>query len=201
MITEKNCGAVILAGGRSSRMGRNKALITINGGTLLAHLSHALSRFDEKLLSTNDPLMAAGYPLHPVADKYPNSGPMGGLHASLLATRKQALLCVPCDLPNFNAQAADVLLTHFSSGADALVCVDSQGCTHPLCGIYSRSTISLFEQFLVNGNYRMHAALQKMNCIFLQTADLFSDQVFLNLNTPEDLLDLATLTLPVDKGP
>lgn len=87
-ISADHCGAVILAGGRSRRMGCCKATLKINGKTMLERLSESLRSFDEQILSANDPSLAEGLPVRLVPDRYPDSGPLGGLHAALSATEK-----------------------------------------------------------------------------------------------------------------
>ena len=79
-------GAVILAGGSSSRMGRCKAEIVIGGETLLARTVRQLTDFPECLLSANDPALAKGLPVRLVADRYPAAGPLSGLEAALPVT-------------------------------------------------------------------------------------------------------------------
>ena len=93
-LTRQTCGVVILAGGQSRRMGRCKALLEINGESLLSHLCAQLSDFEERWISVNDPVLGKGLPFRPVADIYQNAGPMGGLHAALRSSQKAALLCV-----------------------------------------------------------------------------------------------------------
>ena len=75
MLSRECCGVVILAGGRSRRMGACKALLTIEGETMLSRLTRQLDDFQEKLLSTNTPALAEGLPLKPVPDIYPGAGP------------------------------------------------------------------------------------------------------------------------------
>ena len=82
MLSRECCGVVILAGGRSRRMGTCKALLTIEGETMLSRLTRQLDDFQEKLLSTNTPALAEGLPLTPVPDFYPGAGPLAGLHAA-----------------------------------------------------------------------------------------------------------------------
>ena len=79
MLSQECCGVVILAGGRSRRMGTCKALLTIEGETMLSRLTRQLDDFQEKLLSTNTPALAEGLPLKPVPDIYPGAGPLAGL--------------------------------------------------------------------------------------------------------------------------
>lgn len=184
-ISADHCGAVILAGGRSRRMGCCKATLKINGKTMLERLSESLRSFDEQILSANDPSLAEGLPVRLVPDRYPDSGPLGGLHAALSATEKDALLCVSCDLPNFTAELAALLLEHFPPDTDAMVCRDGTGQVHPLCGVYKKSVLPVLEAHLQAGNRRMVSFLEDICCVYLHTAGLVPDSCFFNMNTPE----------------
>ena len=189
-LTTQNCGAVILAGGQSRRMGRCKALLPLDGETLLARMARQLSAFDELLLSANDFSLAEGLPVRTVPDQYSGDGPLAGLHAALSATKKDYLLCVSCDLPLFTADAANCLLREFPEGADAMACVDSTGRVHPLCGIYAKSALPVFQRQLEQGRFRMKELLELLDCRSFFTTGYFPDRVLLNVNTPEAYLHL-----------
>lgn len=185
-LTTAECGAVILCGGASRRMGTCKGLLTLDGRTILSRLIGELSDFDERLLSANDPSLARGLDLKPVADVYPGAGPGAGLHAALLASSHEALLCLPCDLPCFTAEAARILLSHFPEGRAAMVCRDGAGRLHPLCGIYTRAALPALERRLRSGSCPMRAVAADVGAAVLDTAPLLDDRVFFNMNTPED---------------
>ena len=153
-LTKDRCTPVILAGGASRRMGTCKALLEINGETMLARIRRQLSGFERVLLSTGDPTLAEGLSVECTADLYPGMGPLAGLHAAFCAVDSEALLVLPCDLPFFTEQAAEYLLDHMPEDADALVCIDSTGRIHPLCGIYRRSVLPALEARLKAGELR-----------------------------------------------
>ena len=83
-ISLERCGAVILCGGQSRRMGTCKALLTVEGEPVLHRLAGALSFFEERLLSANDAALGAGLSWTVVEDRFPGLGPGAGLHAALL---------------------------------------------------------------------------------------------------------------------
>ena len=119
-ISRSDCAALILAGGKSSRMGRCKALLSLEGRTFLQRLTGALDGFPHLYLSANDPALARGFPGTAVADRYAGAGPLAGLHAALSASRWPYLFCVPCDLPLLPASLAQPMLDAFPEGCDAL---------------------------------------------------------------------------------
>lgn len=185
-ISLERCGAVILCGGQSRRMGTCKALLTVDGRSVLHRLAGALSFFEERLLSANDASLGAGLSWTVVEDRFPGLGPGAGLHAALLAAKKEALLCVPCDLPAFSEQAARCLLAQFPGDCAAMVCRDSIGRLHPLCGIYTREMLPALEWRLAAGRCRMTEVLEDAPTVVLDTAGLLPDDVFFNMNTPAD---------------
>ena len=185
-LTYETCGAVILAGGTSRRMGQDKALLELAGESMVKRICRQLSPFKELLLSAGDPALSEGLPVRLVPDLYRNAGPLAGLHASLLASEKEALFCVSCDLPNYTPALAAFLMERFPEEADILVCRDQSGRVHPLCGIYTKRALPLLESQLKDGNYRVRTLLEKARCVYLDTGDYFPDSVFFNMNTPED---------------
>ena len=184
-LTKDCCTPVILAGGASRRMGTCKALLEINGETMLARILRQLSGFERVLLSTGDPTLAEGLSVECTADLYPGMGPLAGLHAAFRAVDSEALLVLPCDLPFFTKQAAEYLLDHMPEDVDALVCIDSTGRIHPLCGIYRRSVLPALEARLKAGELRVMSFLYSLNWKGLQDAEMLPDKLFLNINTPE----------------
>ena len=176
-LTKDCCTPVILAGGASRRMGTCKALLEINGETMLARILRQLSGFERVLLSTGDPTLAEGLSVECTADRYPGMGPLAGLHAAFCAVDSEALLVLPCDLPFFTEQAADYLLDHMPEDVDALVCVDSTGRIHPLCGIYRRSVLPALETRLKGGELRVMSFLYSLNWKGLQDAKILPDKL------------------------
>lgn len=184
-----HCSTVILAGGHSRRMGTCKALLTIAGETMLARLSRQLEEFGERLLSVNDPMLAAGLSLAPVPDVYRGAGPLAGIHAALGAANSEMLFCVPCDMPNFTPALPRLLLERYR-GEDALVCRDSTGRLYPLCGFFTKTALPALEAQLSQGNYCAMALLDKLQCTVVDMDGLVPDSVFFNMNTPEEFREV-----------
>ena len=183
-VSKDDLAAVILAGGQSRRMGRCKATLALNGESMLRRTARCMEGFPELLISANDP--ALGNDLgRVVPDEYPGQGPMAGLHAAMGATRKKALLCLPCDLPFFTVEAVELLLREYG-GEDALVLTDSTGRVHPLCGIYACSLRPRIGEMLEAGERRIMELLRHTKSRFLSPGSDLPDRVFMNMNTPEE---------------
>jgi len=184
-LTKDRCTPVLLAGGASRRMGTCKALLEINSETMLARIRRQLSGFERVLLSTGDPSLTEGLSVEYTPDLYPGMGPLAGLHAAFCAVDSEALLVLPCDLPFFTEQAVEYLLDCMPEDVDALVCMDSTGRVHPLCGIYRRSVLPALEARLQARELRVMSFLYSLNWKGLQDAEILPDKLFLNVNSPE----------------
>lgn len=180
------CDAVILAGGKSRRMGTCKALLPWQGKPLIAYIAGELTSFETVWVSANDPAIAAVAGLPCVQDIYPDAGPLAGLHAALHATQKEYLLCVPCDLPNFCWELVPELLKNFPEKGQGILCRDSTGRLHPLCGIFHRSILEALTGQLESKIYRVLSLMEQISYKVLDTASLFPDSIFDNMNTIQD---------------
>ena len=186
----ESCAFVVLCGGKASRMGgRNKALVTVDGESFLEKLSRAGEAFQERLLSTNDPGLAQGTGFLPVKDRYEDAGPMSGIYSALLAAKSGAILTVPCDLPEFSAELAEFMLKQMPPDGDALICVDSAGKKHPLCGIFKKSCLPVLKAHLDTSRLKIMGMLETLNTVYLDVSEHFDDRVFWNINTPRELTD------------
>ena len=185
MLSPDSCAVVILAGGQSRRMGRCKALLPLGSETMLAHITKQLEQFPERWLSANDRALGDGFPGRTVPDIYPGCGPMAGLQAVFRETKKDWLFCVTCDMPRFTGELASAMLEAFPPQADAMVCVDGAGQTHPLCGIYARTALPALERHLQAGDLCVMALLEELRTVRFEAAGRFLDALFLNINTPQ----------------
>ena len=190
-------GGLILAGGRSRRMGQCKATLTVRGETLLEHTVRQLAGFPELWLSANDSELAKGLPVRLVTDRFPGAGPLAGLEAALSASGCDALVCVPCDLPNLTPAVPRLLTERFSPEQDALVLSDSTGRLHPLCGVYHRRALPVIRRQLERGERRVSDLLPHLRWACLSRE--IPDRVLYNLNTPEDLLRLGSGGTDMDR--
>jgi molybdopterin-guanine dinucleotide biosynthesis protein A len=179
----------VVAGGRSQRMGRDKALLPWAGGTLL---DHALARLrevtdDVRILSGPEPRYAdRGVPV--VVDAAPESGALVGVLSGLLALERPLGLFLAVDLPYVPA----TLLRHLMSlaaDADVVVPVSPAG-PEPLCAVYSRECLAPVRASVARGELKMTSFWSTLRVRQLDTQELraFGDpaRLFLNLNVPAD---------------
>lgn len=188
---KRTYGALILAGGKGKRMGgQNKALIRLEQQTFLVRLEQALAGFDEKLISLQDPSWLGVSAFTPVVDEHTDLGPMEGLRCALSACRSDALLVVACDMPLFSEALAQALIKA-GEEYDMIICRDSAGWLHPLCGIYSRRCLPVIEELIARGHYKLLNIMDMVpSTTFSLDASGFSDELLCNVNTPEALASL-----------
>ncbi|MDR1193196.1 MAG: molybdopterin-guanine dinucleotide biosynthesis protein B [Peptococcaceae bacterium] len=179
-------GAVILAGGKSRRMGTDKASLPWAGKTFLAHMAEQLRDLDELLISAGaaEQFQDSGWPVIP--DREPDRGPIGGLYSALLACRSDWLLALSCDMPLFKKELANYLIARISPAYDALVTVTRDGQLHPLCGVYAKGAAAALAAQMAAGNYRMLDAVYASRFLPVSLAGTpYPDAMVSNINTPE----------------
>lgn len=176
--------ALILAGGKSSRMGRDKTLLRLGGQTLLERacaFGQALSA--EVLVAGGDPAHFDRLPdgCRAVPDETPGLGPLGGLCAGLAAMESELALVWAADMPFLSAEAA-LRLRSAIGGADACAYAPD-GVPEPLFALYRKSCLAPARAHLARGELRLRALLRAVECVLLAPQDA---SLFVNLNTPEE---------------
>ena len=187
------CSAIILAGGKSSRMGIDKALIPFKDRTLIESIADLLTPiFDEVLVVTNDPLRYQFLKfdkLSLVKDIFPRKGPLGGIHAGLTYMNNEYGFVTACDMPFIEGEVI-IKMLKLVIGYDGLVPKKGEY-FQPLFAVYSKRCIEAIEKSLNNNNNRITAFYQDVDLRYLNWDELLkgcgSGSLFFNLNTPEDL--------------
>lgn len=178
--------ALILAGGRSSRMGSDKAVLPLNGETLLARAV----RFWRDIPVLDGVIVSTGaenhFPSLPegavgVPDLYPGCGPLAGLHAAFALTDAELLYVSAVDMPFLRSGA---LLPEPKGDASIYV---NQGRPEPLFGVYRRSCLPAIEAALEGSERKMRALLSRIDTEYVPLPAALQRTVS-NLNTREDVL-------------
>jgi molybdenum cofactor guanylyltransferase len=184
-------GAIILSGGKSRRMGTNKALLPISEKPSIERIKDELGKqFHDMVLVTNNHDIYEFLQIKMVGDQYPGKGPLAGIHAGLMAAVHDVNLVVACDMPFVSAGLGAKLVENIRD-YDAVVPIIG-GTMHPLFAVYRKSIIKEIESCLKNNSLRMIHMLDNMNVLYLTEQDLqdFNDeslaQIFFNMNHPEE---------------
>lgn len=184
--------AIILAGGKSSRMGFDKQFLKIDQRRLMDSLANKLKKdFDEIIIVTNKPQYYIGLSHRIVSDRLKEKGPLGGIHAGLLETTSKYAFVVACDMPNIN-------MDYVAYMKEAMEDDQLDGCVtnfmdwiEPFSSFYSRDLVEDIENHIASGRRSINSMLKDLNIRYIEEDDArrFSPNwdMFLNLNTREDL--------------
>jgi len=185
-----NFDAVILAGGKSSRMNRDKAFLNIDGRTLLARQIELvrLAGAPKVFVSGRSGTDYAGFNCPVLEDKFQDAGPLAGIERALDATAAPLLLVVAVDLPHLTSDLLGTLLRHCSENAGAIPRIN--GKIEPLVAFYPKAAHPLLMKRL--GEKSNAAKDFAEGCVGSGLAtiiDLPADRanLFVNWNSPEDL--------------
>jgi len=182
--------AFILAGGKSSRMGRDKAFLQLRDETLLAHALKLAGAVAEEVRIVGDATRFS--PLgRVVEDVYRNRGPLGGIHAALSASSTDLNLMLAVDLPFVDADFLQYLLSRARESTAIVTLPRAAGGLQPLCAVYRRPFAEIAEEALRNGRNKIDSLFAKVGTCVIEDDELaragFSSEMFHNLNTPDDL--------------
>lgn len=184
-IKKERCTAVILAGGASKRMGKNKALLEIEGKTVIERILERLIDFSEVLISANneDDYKEFGYRI--IKDIFIDCGPLAGIHSCLKAAENEYVFFAPCDMPYFSEKLIDFAFSEISVENEACVFRDEFGRIHALCGLYKKSLINELELALRTGKYKAQSFAKEHNFKVIDVPRELSQALF-NMNVLED---------------
>lgn len=187
--------AVILSGGKSSRMGQDKAGLILDGQTFLARLEENLAQADEILLSIGKKSDYPENPINHVTDRFPGCGPLAGIHAAMEVCRNPILFVVSCDMPFVDIELVKNLLPYLTESVDAVVPVEKSGKKHVLCALYRRSIKKIVEAQLESGDYKVQHILEKIRVCYVAVEGLSEHGLngLWNINTPQDYQKLENM--------
>ena len=179
-----NWAGFVLVGGKSSRMGCNKALLNIQNRTLAEQVAEQIRIVtnDVRLIGQADTYSSLGYPV--VEDLFEGCGPLGGIHAALSATRAEWNLVVACDMPEVAAEFLKLLIARAEEGpADAVIPAGPDGRPEPLCAAYHRRSLPEITNALEAGTFKVMSGISRLKLDVWRVPDA---RYFHNLNTPQD---------------
>jgi molybdenum cofactor guanylyltransferase len=180
--------AIILSGGKSSRMGTNKALLKINERTNIERIAEQLKAyFEEIILVTNEPTDYQFLGLKTAVDQFPGKGPLAGLHAGLSASDYENNFVAACDMPFLSGKLAQTLVGKIGD-YDAAVPIIA-GKRQPLFAVFQKRITKQVEQRIEKGELRMTELLEAIQTCYLSENDLQMpnlERAFFNMNNPAE---------------
>jgi len=178
--------AIILAGGKSKRMGTDKALLELNGISLLEKSLTLCEIVCDKILISSNKKEHSNFAYPLVADEIKNCGPIGGIYSCLKQSDTEWNFVISVDSPMVNVEFVQYLIAEMKD-FDAIVPIHSGG-KEPLVALYHKRALPEIEKRIRAGNYKMYDLLQTLNTRFIDS-QLWLDkfpQLFANINRAED---------------
>jgi len=187
----KDVTGILLAGGKSRRMGIDKRFLKLGGDTLVRRALSIYERlFTEILIVVAEPvpeLTDRGH--HVVTDLIPNCAALGGLYTGLSLSRNPRVFVAACDMPFLNP---DIIGHLVECCGDDVVMPKLRTGLQPMHAVYAKTCLPYFKRMMANNNLSIQAVLEhhelRVRLVAEEVLQTFDPQLlsFLNLNTPED---------------
>ena len=185
MVDKKNITGIVLAGGKSSRMGSDKGLLTINDKTFVEHVIVAMKPLVDKIIivSNNKDYDQFGY--RRVEDSIKDSGPLAALYSGLKHSETEFNLVLSCDIPMIKTELLKKLVDADLENHE-VVQIESNTKTMPLIAMYKKQCMHKCLELLQQGERRLRVAVNELKTKTI-IIDAEFDQFVKNVNTKEDL--------------
>jgi molybdenum cofactor guanylyltransferase len=181
----------VLTGGKSSRMGPDKALLPFDGRPLVIYVADVVHRACGKVTLVGSRAKYDGLGLPVIEDLTPGLGPLGGIHTALIHSRDEHSIIVGCDMPYVSSEFLKHLIELAEqSHADVVIPKSREFTYEPLCAVYGAACLPVVEHAIRNGDRKISRVLERVRVRIVTTAEwqvFDSDgRLFSNLNTPEE---------------
>lgn len=186
---------IILAGGKSSRMGTDKGLQELCGKPLISYAIQVLSVLCDSIVISSSSDAYNSFGCEVIADEFPGIGPMGGIYSALKQSKTEKNLVLSCDLPFVTKELLSFILKN-SDGFEVAVPYEGNQHYEPLCGFYNIAVLDSMGVYIRNGNYKLPDLFQeiKINKLNINSElDFYQDNLFINVNSKHDLAIAETL--------
>ncbi|WP_166965180.1 molybdenum cofactor guanylyltransferase [Yeosuana marina] len=188
MIDKKDITGIILAGGKSSRMGTDKGFLKLNRKSFVEYSIEAMKPLVSQMMIVSNNADYDAFKLKRVEDVIKNSGPLAGIYSGLSHSKTDYNLVLSCDIPFIKTSILEMLINAQDGDAD-IVQILSDGKPMPLIALYKKRCETIFYNLLQNDERRLHVALNQCivkNIELNPECDVFTT----NINTPEELKEI-----------
>ncbi|WKZ70311.1 MAG: molybdenum cofactor guanylyltransferase [Melioribacteraceae bacterium] len=200
---------IILSGGKSSRMGEDKALLKVGTRTIIEIMIDKLKPFcNEIIISADETEKYSQFGYKVVPDKFKNGGPLAGIYSSLIESNTEKNFIISCDLPLVSSEVIEKLIN--CNSTKEIILPVTNGKYHQLCGVYSKSVLEKSESILnteeekrregegenwrkgeeekwrKKRNTSVKKLLEVSQVEFVDLTSISGKNEFLNMNTVED---------------
>ncbi|MDP5157651.1 MAG: molybdenum cofactor guanylyltransferase [Flaviramulus sp.] len=188
MLEKKDITGIILAGGKSSRMGTDKGFLKLNDKLFIEHSIDALKALVSEIIiiSNSNDYDVFGYKR--INDKVENSGPLAGIYTGLIHSETEYNLVLSCDIPLIKTELLKLLIEADEEKYD-IIQFESNGKMTPLIALYKKNCTNTFYNLLNSGERRLQYAINQ--CEFKRIhLKKEHDYLITNVNTNQELKDL-----------
>lgn len=190
----KQITGIVLAGGRSLRMGTDKSMMKLNGKPLIEYSIDALRPLCHNVVISSNNFIYDFTGCEVWPDELPYQAPIVGIYSCLKRSTTDINIILSCDMPMMSTETLEYLLVN-SKDHDITVPMHGDGFIEPLCGIYKKSSLGILKEFIDKGNFHLHESIRAAShrwITFDPQLPFFSDNMFLNINTPDDFTNLSS---------
>jgi len=187
---------IILSGGRSTRMGENKAFIEIEGAPIVSRIHNLFKElFKEVVIVTNQQELFKNFDSKIYSDLLPNKGVLGGLYTGLFFSTFHYSFCVACDMPFIKKSLVQYIIKNID-GEDVVVPRTIDG-LQPMHAVYSKNCLDPIINIIEQGKYKIIDIYNRVNVKIIEekyfiSIDPFRES-FINVNTPEELRSIISV--------
>jgi len=188
MLNKNNITGIILAGGKSSRMGSDKALLKINNTTFIEKIIDVMQPYVDEIIIISDNSNHDRFNIRREEDFIKDAGPLAGLLTGMYYAKHENILALSCDIPMISKKVIETLISQ-ADDAFEVNQIESEGKTMPLIAIYKKSCWYPIYRLLQNGERRLRVAVEnfKVKTILLNKED---KSLVTNINTKQQLTAL-----------
>jgi molybdopterin-guanine dinucleotide biosynthesis protein A len=188
-MTASSITVAILAGGRSSRMGTDKSLLSLKRQPIFEHILERLTPLNAPMLIiANNSAKYRHYGLPIFPDVIPNRGSLGGLYSAIYCSKSDYTLCVACDMPFLNTNLLAYLVAQ--CGDYDLVVPRVEGIAQPFHSVYSKNCLSTIDTHMAHGQLQASGFYASLKVRWIEEDEVCGFDPkrlsFTNVNTPED---------------
>lgn len=187
-VNKMQATAIIMAGGRSRRMGQDKAILEIDGTPAIKYVFDQLrSHFDQILVSSSNIAKHGFDGAEVVVDEVAGKGPLVGIASALRVSRNDTNFVIACDIPEIDIGLVRRLIRK-SRNFDAVIPQTGPSKYEPLFAVYKKSTLAAIDESIISGEYKILVPLEKCNINYVE---LPRGEQIKNLNTMNDYLQFV----------
>lgn len=186
----KEYSVYILAGGKSSRMGSDKGLLSLNNEVFVERIGKQLNKITNSVYVITSNEAYKNLNLNCIEDVFPNKGPVGGIYTALTHSENEQIIIISCDTPLINHEVILWLIKEHENNTSMITFPSFESKDYPLIGIYSKNLATIFLEAIQQDSLKLRSVLQNINCSIVALPAKFRDNI-LNINTKEEYCKLV----------